>query len=390
LVADYAHQVFELLRFFGVAAIVLFIRPIQMLRDPQGFASVFALILSFLCEALMQLVLDLEVYFRAQGDREAIQNHTLAEMKKGIIPATVTYATSTIIAAVLRFGPFDEPLNNGALWNVADLPLTLTAAGYLWNLFMQITGSFHKPKGTADIRKTLVPYNIDFVIERYSDWFLLLLGEAVMAMVETTENQRDYVVTFVETLILIVLFTLKFESEPENVHGHALWRNERNAYAFRVLTEVLSIGIIILSVTFKIIEDETRFGISEHHCTIALTVSLGWVLIALELTLLTHKGLDKSWERLFRPKGDNTTVSIYWPLAGITIFKVVLFIFLFAIPAWQDSVTIANTLVLFVVLLVAITRIIGWAFVFKEDEIKEMANKANNFQVSKVISGHLR
>lgn len=391
-VADYAHQGFELLRFLGVIVMVLFIRPISELRDPQNYASTFMLCLAFLFESLMQVALDLEVYFRAQGDREAIQNHTLTSMKSGSIPATATFALSTMIAAVFHFGSFDKPLNTGALWNVTDLPLTLTALGYLWNLGVQIAGALHTPTGVADIRETLVPYNIDFVIQRYSDWFLLLLGEVVMAMVETTESKTNYVVAIVGSLILIMLFSLKFESEPDNPHGHALWRNTKNAYAFRVLTEVMSMGMMALSVTFKILLAEGRYGLSESFCIFALTISLAWVLIPLELTLISHKGISRMWARLFRPNEDHTEVSIYWPLALITLLKMGVLASLLALPVLQDDANKAIVYSFLVVLVIALTRIVGWAFVFKEDKIKEMMTTAKRkfHSVHRVESSILR
>ncbi|CAJ1949017.1 unnamed protein product [Cylindrotheca closterium] len=376
LVADYAHQFSEVVRFLCIAAVVLFIRPIRELADPQANKAMFLLMLAMSCESLMRLIFHTELYFRGHGDLETIKNHTLHDMKINIIPSTLIYFASTIIAAVFFYGPFDEPLNTGSIWNVTDLPLTLTAVGYLISVFMKIRGTFRKSHHGSDIRKTLVPYNIDFVIQRYSDWFLMLLGEVVMGMVEMKDSESNYLVALMGSLTLIVLHTLKFESEPDNPHGHALWRNTRNAYAFRVLMELMSIAMILLGVAFKILLADGRFGISERLCAYGVSGSLGWVLFTLELMLMTHKGFWRSWRRLFRRNENNPNVVIYWPLAWITLFKVALLFFLITVPTWHGRAETTIVFGFFVVVAVAATRIIGWAFVFKEDEIKVMMSSA--------------
>ena len=415
--SDYAHQLFDFLRFVCITSTVLFIRPMAELSDPQNFHAVFVFTLSVFSESLMFLILKLEVYYKAIGDRDAIQNFTFDRMKHHVIPTNIGYLAACVASAILCFAPIRQPLNDPkAVWKVTDLPLTLMACTYLGNLLQRIYWDIRLASGSAatpstpklnnssptgsqsqassilptDIRKTFIPVDIDLVIQRYSDWFLLLLGEVVMAMVETTDSMPNYLISFMGCLTTIVLHTLKFESEPEKVHGHALWRNVKNATSFSLLMQVLSSGLVMLGVSYKILLDDDRYGIGDSLCSFAVSGSLAGVLFTLELMVLTHKGLRKSWQRLFRRDDDTSKISPSWPLILITLFKVGLLAFLLSVPAWNPNADFSVIIGFFVVVAVAATRIIGWAFVFKEEEIKNIVNSAtkkfSSFTASKRVT----
>ena len=362
-------------------------------------------------------ILKLEVYYKAIGDRDAIQNFTFDRIKHHVIPTSIGYLAACVASAILCFAPIRKPLNDPmAVWKVTDLPLTLTACTYLGNLLQRLYWDVRLASGSAatrstpklnttsptgsqaqassilptDIRKTFIPVDIDLVIQRYSDWFLLLLGEVVMAMVETTDSVPNYLISFMGCLTTIVLHTLKCESEPEKVHGHALWRNIKNATSFSLLMQVLSSGLVMLGVSYKILLDDDRYGIGDSVCSFAVSGSLAGVLFTLELMVLTHKGLRKSWKRLFRRDDATSKISPSWPLILITLFKVGLLAFLLSVPVWNPNADFSVIIGFFVVVAVAATRIIGWAFVFKEEEIKNIVNSAtkkiSSFAASKRVT----
>ena len=184
-VADYAHRLFEVLRFVCITAAVLFIRPMNELSNPQDHVAPFILTLAICLESFMHLLLNVELYYKAQGDRNAIQNHSLRKLQKQLIPTTLTYFVSAVTAAVFYFLPNNNDLytvGNTGHWNVTDLPLTVMAGGYLSNIAFTIWRKLRATTGTVDIRQTYVPNNIDFLIGRYADWFLLLLGEVVRSL----------------------------------------------------------------------------------------------------------------------------------------------------------------------------------------------------------------
>ena len=182
-VADYAHRLFEVLRFVCITAAVLFIRPMKELSNPQDHIAPFVLTLAIFLESFMHLLLNVELYYKAQGDRNAIRNHSLRKIQKQLIPTTLTYLVSASTAAVFYFLPNNDvhPVGPG-YWNVTDLPLTVMAVGYLSNIAFTFWRKLRATTGTVDIRQNFVPNNIDFLIGRYADWFLLLLGEVVRSL----------------------------------------------------------------------------------------------------------------------------------------------------------------------------------------------------------------
>eukprot|EP00977_Amphora_coffeiformis_P005985 scaffold1276_cov162-Amphora_coffeaeformis.AAC.5 len=364
----------------------------EQLSNPQDNVAQLMLCFCIFLESMTHLILNVELHYKARGDRKAIEKHTRLKIQKQLIPTSFNYLAATIVAALLYFYPGDLFFRHNdasLLWNQKDLPFTLTALGYLSNVFFTFVRKMRATKGaTADIRTTFVPNNIDYLIQRYADWFLLILGEVVMAMVETTDSKRNYLATFFGALTTILLHTLKFEAEPSSqAHGHALWRNVNNATCFSVLTQVLSAGLIALGVSYKILVADGRYGISNELCTRLTTGSLAWVLVSLELKVLTHKGLRKNWKRLFRDAIDSDVekTPIHWPLVFVTLFKVALLAILLILPVWTNNPDVAVVVGFFVVVAVASTRIMGWTFAMFDQEIQHFVQSTKS-KLGKKIS----
>ena len=93
----------------------------------------------------------------------------------------------------------------------------------------------------------------DYVIHRYGEWCLLMIGEGILSLliVETTESKDYYVITTFGILSTIFIQILKFESEPSHAEGHALWRNLLNAMCYGYLIQVLSMALIAFGVSYK-------------------------------------------------------------------------------------------------------------------------------------------
>ena len=390
-VVDYAHRLFDVIRFVFVTTSVLFIQPMQELKNPQTSIASFALCTSILGESILHLLLNIEVYYKAEGDKTAIKNHTERKIKGQLLPTSITYFVAAFIAGLFYFVPnlIPESHSDQVLWSITDLPLSITAVGYSLNSVFTWTRKIRSTSGSKiDIRKTFVPNNIDYVISRYNDWFLLLLGEVVMAMVEITDSERNYLVASMGALTTIIIHTLKFESEPGQAHGHALWRNISNATCFSVLTQILSVGLILFGVSYKILLTDGQLGLTGTLCNVFLCSSLAWVLISLELLVVTHKGINKTYERLFRRRKNDEEggTSVYWSLVFITLFKISLLVYLVTIPVWTSNTDVAVVNGVVVVIFVALTRIVGWAFVHREEEIRNFVTSTTRKIASKAVS----
>ena len=213
-VVDYFHRLVTFVRFLLVSGATLHIKPLELLADKESVES-FIFTLCIFVESLVHLALNYELYFRGQGDRVAIKNHTLRKIHRQLIPTSVTYLAAAVVAAAFFFSakadkddekdsygygkeegydsyknstygedPYDgyqrhlAGENDGYkeardIWELSDLPLTLTAIGYITNLMYTFV---RKAKATSGemgaLRDHYVPNNIPFLIHRYGEWIM--------------------------------------------------------------------------------------------------------------------------------------------------------------------------------------------------------------------------
>ena len=97
---DYAHRLFEVIRYLFVSTAVVHVKPLELLGDPKS-AETLLFTAAILGEMLMHLMLCIEVYFRGQGDTKAIRNHTAVKIKWQIMPVLLIYVAAVVAAAVL-------------------------------------------------------------------------------------------------------------------------------------------------------------------------------------------------------------------------------------------------------------------------------------------------
>jgi hypothetical protein len=249
-VVDYAHRLFEVIRYLFVSTAIIHVKSVELFTDLSSTETLL-FTCAILGESLMHLMLNIETYFRGKGDREAIQNHTMRKMKYQHGPTILVYLAAVIVAAVEfaihqkdeasgyegeREKVYDESGGSGydeedrmladatpgasyyssyeqqPLWKVSDLPITLMALAYLFNI---VSTAFRKYWATSgkygDLRKQFVPNNVgkfrlllfatnnvvrfgtidsrqllpilkDYVIHRYGEFVLLMIGEGILSL----------------------------------------------------------------------------------------------------------------------------------------------------------------------------------------------------------------
>ena len=109
------------------------------------------------------------------------------------------------------------------IWDIYDLPMTLTTVAYILRFFMTSMRFFLRDM-KGDIRSWYIPTNYDYLIHRYGEFVMLMIGEGVLSLlvIETVET-HDYFVTVVCGLLtMIFILVLKTESEPHDSFKHAL------------------------------------------------------------------------------------------------------------------------------------------------------------------------
>lgn len=425
---DYAHRLFDIIRYMFVSTAVLHIKPLDLLADPRSLEALI-FVSAILVESIMHLGLNMELYYKGRGDRAAIRNHTWTKIKYQLLPTIFMYTAAVIVAAVqFAHVPADEKseYNNyrylaeegyetsGSRWTLTDLPLTLTALAYLLNIFHTTWRKMRATSGKhGDIRTRFVPNNVDYMVHRYGEWIMLMVGESILSLliVETTESRNYYIITTFGVLTVILLHILKVESDPSHAEDHALWGNIRNAMSYGYLLQILSMSLIAFGICFKIFlkdvlkEEQKEDAVEEYgsgqkavegygrmlapssntsdEAAAALfTAALSFVLVSLELMLLTHNGIKKAIRRLYHEQvgiNDDENVQssrqdkLNIPIVIIAVVKFATILFAITLNQWTSEPAILTLCGFGIVFIMALTRVLGWAFIHHKKTITKAA-----------------
>ena len=183
---DYYHRLFEVVRYLFVSTAVVHVKSVDLFSDPSSTETLL-FTCAILGESIMHLILNLELYFWGQGDREAIQKHTLRMLKIQFIPTMLVYLSAVITSGVFYSQSKDKDGQGGGyrllaevaetatagkyaseasyysepLFSVYDVPLTLMAFGYLLSMFLYTIRMVSATSGKyGDFRKGFVPNNV--------------------------------------------------------------------------------------------------------------------------------------------------------------------------------------------------------------------------------------
>ena len=271
-VGDYAHQILEIIRVFLISISVLHIKSIELMADPKS-AEMLGFTFGMFAESLIRIGLKIELICVGKGDTEAIRNHSKRKIKATYLPQSLFFLAAVILSAVQFWNEthpvegekrrlaaeYDSSYGSKAAasssdaWSLADVPIVICLAAYVYHLLYHASKALVVPR-MKDFRTGNVPSNIDFLIHRYGEWTMLMLGEAVLSLliVDTTESSMYYIVAAMGVLTVILLQAVKFESEPSHAEGHALWRNLNWGVAYAMLVQLLSMGLIAFGVSYKV------------------------------------------------------------------------------------------------------------------------------------------
>ena len=245
---------------------------------------------------------------------------------------------------------------------------------------------------TQHIISTFSSFVKDYVIHRYGEWILLMIGEGILSLliVETAEVKDYYIITTFGVITIIFIQILKFESEPSHGDGHAMWRNLLNGMCYSMLIQLLSMALIVFGVTYKVFlkdvvkeaekDDVYDYGtaarslaaspaIDDEVSAAVFSGSLCVVLISLEVLCLTHGGIKKSLRRL-RKTEDN---SPNWPVIIIALFKVAIILLTATLSEWTIDSAVLTVVGCGVVFALAVTRVVNFVFTHKHEVVENLA-----------------
>lgn len=415
---DYFHRMFEVVRFMFVSLAIVHVGSIENMSDGKS-SETMVFCIAALGEGLMYLGQRVELLLRGQGDRDAITNHT-KRMIKYTIPTLLLYTAALAVSIWLYTRPEDEPHGRlladpvddkssnynsdykssnynsdygSSAWRIDDLPLTLMAVAWIQNIvctyFLELRATNGKH---GDVRTQLVPSNIDYVIHRYGEWCLLMIGEGILSLVivETAETADYYIITTFGTLTMIFIQILKFESEPSHAEGHALWKDIRNGKFYSYLVQILSMSLIVFGVMYKVFlkkvlksyKAETSYAahrflagggsyMSDETSAALFCGGLTALLLSLELMNLTHSGVMKSdlLGRITKESGD-----VDWTMVTVMILKICIVIFTVTLQYWTtdpDAMTLCGCAIVFAM---ASTRVFVHYYLHKRSVLLQLTD----------------
>ncbi|CAJ1970214.1 unnamed protein product [Cylindrotheca closterium] len=345
-VNDHAHQMFDIARIFVIGFAVLHIKSLDLFADPKSIEmGVFTFSLSV--DSIFSFLVNMELFLYAKGDRRAIQTVTRRKMIQNAIFET-PYVIATILAAIFFWSDVateTEPKENH-LWRLADLPLTLCCASYLLRICTQIgIMQYHnRSKKIVDFQNRFVPHNIEFLIQRYGEWVMLMIGENVLALliVETIESVDYYIVTTIGVVTVTTLHFLKHESDPRKPSRHALLRGTSNGLFYSVCVQLFSMTLIAFGVSLRIFLEailkdfnQVPYDIADSAVGTLHCITLTVVLFSLELIHMSHSSSESGRSGFTFCKHEDFSVSLLFVVSAIC--KTVLLLFTATLPLWKTN-----------------------------------------------------
>lgn len=224
-VVDQFHRLIWGFKFFVIGVAIIFITPLNLMGDPQrndtpGF------ILALLVESLITFGLNLETYFKAQGDRTPIKKHAKRMILNEDLPTMFFYIAAFILATLGYYNvdiygnhssdgdhrmlagesnigcssggrlllsrmlgatevgcPSDVhrklapatagdgcTCHTGINFSTDDVPMAIVLFAYWFYNVFSFSYQLKLASKEKDIRDRFVPNNLDYVVHRYGEW----------------------------------------------------------------------------------------------------------------------------------------------------------------------------------------------------------------------------
>ena len=161
-------------------------------------------------------------FIQCNGQTELLRYVAVTDIIMQMFPGFVFMLIATISSGIVYFGSGDdhvgddhshrmladtgmnsESYNSDSL-SVNHLPIILCfLMAFVRGPFQYLILSL---RGKDDFKKVSIPLNIDFVIHRFGEWIMLMMGESVLSLliVDITED-RNFHITFFTGVVSVVL-----------------------------------------------------------------------------------------------------------------------------------------------------------------------------------------
>ena len=353
---DILHVLIEILQLCCLALAVLHIRPVKYMSHGSEDVSMFAFSLANLMGVITTLFKIFETGFIwCNGQTEVLRYMAITDALWTIFPCFTLMLIATISSGVVYFGSADD--SNGSDYRfladaagtsdsygsdfssveaesesltVNHLPIFLCFILLFTRAPFQLL--FYSLRSKDDFKSVTVPMNIGFVIHRFGEWIMLMLGESVLSLliIDVVED-RDFYITFFTGVISVVLLQfLHFKSQPHHAKDHAMRKSRPRGLFFGVLMLIYSAALIVVGVCYKMLLTEyskeeqkeqeyaknvrllaggddggdSAYSTEERQLRIATLFggSLALVFACLDLMSLAHNGVGETMDRCHEEK----------------------------------------------------------------------------------------
>jgi len=332
---DICHKALDVGFLTAMASVIVHIRTVDILSHPADYPDMFALCLSLTIAHFIGLLRQVEIGITGIGEPGLLKGVSIRNSRDAMMILLLQLA-ATVIAGLEYFnndgGSYGKDshrlLASAAGGSTNHIPTILTLVGPLvFEIVWLIRGIFLFPKDGSHT-KIMVPLNIDFTIHRYAEWTMLMLGESVFSLLveEITETTGFYITFFCGLICVILLEYIHFTSQPMVAERHVMVDSKNRALVSGTVQTFYSASMVglgagltlflksfakALSKKRRLLElaFEGRFlaGSGEslytadelkERAAIVFAVSLGMVLLCVDILIFLHFGFRRSFRVL--------------------------------------------------------------------------------------------
>lgn len=212
------HRSMEILHLCVLGTSVQHIQPVEIMRDTVHSPNTFIFCLALLLDALWLIHLYDDVRQNVEGGPEAKCDAANELRRKPISVACYALATAVSGWDYFFVAATTHSEDGGGGGNVWPAYFLLAAFVGETMVFTWINYFVLIPRRVQSHKQVMVPVNIEFVIHRFGEWIMLMLGESVLSLL-TLEQKGDakkgedsvrYAVSFYSGLLTVTFFQYLF------------------------------------------------------------------------------------------------------------------------------------------------------------------------------------
>jgi hypothetical protein len=237
--------------------------------------------------------------------------------------------------------------------------------------------------------------HVEYVIHRYGEWTMLMLGESVLSLliVDVVDSEDYYGVFFAGVVAIIFLHYVHFRSQPHDPDEHAMRRSRLSGLFVNYTYQFYSAALIVLGTTYKMFlyevvsqsqaysrvrllgnifgrllagtESSLPTAVRQQYTANLFSGSMACVWFCQDTMLLAHKGINENLHR-------GVECSLWWRFVtgGFVLVRVGLIVFFATLSQYETNPARLAIIGCVGVILQFIFRAIG-SIVFPSEESLE-------------------